>query len=263
MHVHVRDDDGTPSADQVQVRGRHLPDPCALVHAHLREHGWGGRDEPRASDWREPIAAPDAVGVETGSLNFGETPFITTPAETARGRPGRTLVRQALGGGGVRHRPRRRRGIARRGRGLCRSGTPFNLVFGVQGGAPPTASALARWSRTCRKARRGPSLPSAAIRRRCCCRALLMDAPGIRVGFEDNVYLKKRRARAARMRSSSTTRCRWPSSSGGGPAGPAECRAYFGLEQPGPAAGDAGTGRETWLIRLGSGRRIDPTANDR
>jgi uncharacterized protein (DUF849 family) len=65
-------------------------------------------------------------------------------------------------------------------------------------------------------------------------RALLMDAPGIRVGFEDNVYLKR-----GRLASSNDElvdhAVHLAELVGRHPAGTGECRAYFGLEA-GPSA---------------------------
>ncbi len=239
VHVHVRDDDGTPSADRSkfeavisQIRARSNLLTCAST---------GGAVGMSLAERLEGAHAdPDAVGVETGSLNFGDTPFITTPAESAEvvrvaRSYGKPLEVEAFDIGHV------VAGATLVAGGALPVGTPFNLVFGVQGGAPPTSSALAAlvahvpagspWTITAIGRHQTPML----------LRALLMDAPGIRVGFEDNVYLK--RGLLARSNAELVEHAvHLAELVGRHPADTAGCRAYFGL-QTGPGAPGAGESR--------------------
>jgi len=235
VHVHVRNDDGTPSADAAKFEA---------VISGIREHsrmltcastggGIGMHMEERLAGAH---ADPDAVGVETGSLNFGETPFITTPAQTAQviqvaRSYGKPVEVEAFDTGHV------VAGAALVDSRILPVGTPFNLVFGVQGGAPPTASAL---DAMVAHLPEGSPWTITAIGRhqtRMLLRALLMDAPGIRVGFEDNVYVKK--GVLARSNAELVEHAvHLAELVGRRPASADECREYFGLEGPGPAAGD-------------------------
>jgi 3-keto-5-aminohexanoate cleavage enzyme len=239
VHVHVRDDDGTPSADQAkfkmvisQLRQRSAMLTCASTGGAV---GMSLLDRLAGAH-----ADPDAVGVETGSLNFGETPFITTPAETAE------VVRVARSYGKPLEVEAFDTGHVVAGASLVESGalpvgTPFNLVFGVPGGAPPSASALfamvahlpegSPWTITAIGRHQTPML----------LRALLMDAPGIRVGFEDNVYLKK--GVLARSNAELVAHAvHLAELVGRRPAAADECRAYFGLVEPVPAPGTDAAG---------------------
>ena len=233
VHVHVRDDDGTPSADRFrfeavisQIRDRSGMLTCAST---------GGASGMSLEERLEGAHAdPDAVGVETGSLNFGDAPFITTPAETAEvirvaRSYGKPLEVEAFDIGHV------VAGATLVAAGTLPVGTPFNLVFGVQGGAPPTAGALSAlvahlpdkspWTITAIGRHQTPML----------LRALLMDAPGIRVGFEDNVYL--RRGVLARSNAELVEHAvQLAELVGRQPAGADECRAYFGLQTAPPGA---------------------------
>lgn len=232
VHVHVRDDDGTPSADRhkfeeviAAIRARSPMLCCASTGGSI-----GMSIEERLAGAH---GDPDAVGVETGSLNFGDAPFVTTPAETARvievaTSYGKPLEVEAFDLGHV------VAGAALVERGALARGTPFNLVFGVTGGAPATAGALSAmvghlpagspWTITAIGRTQTPML----------LRALLMDAPGIRVGFEDNVYLR-RGVLAGSNAELVEHAAHLADLVGRHPASPAECRAYFGLEADGAA----------------------------
>jgi len=189
FHVHVREDDGRPSSDQKRFETviSAIRASSSLLSCVSTGGGTGMTMEERLAGAHSD---PDAVGVETGSLNFSGEPFVTSAADTARvievaAARGKPLEVEAFDLGHVVEAA-----------GLIEAGalppaTPFNLVLGVRGGAPATASALramvelvpagSPWTITAIGRHQTPMLLE----------ALLMGAPGIRVGFEDNVYLKK------------------------------------------------------------------------
>ncbi len=229
VHVHVRSDDGRPSAERSRFEG---------VISTIRERSellccvstGGGSGMSLDDRLAGAYADPDAVGVETGSLNFAGVPFVTSAGDTARvvevarsfGKP---LEVEAFDTGHV---------VAGRElieEGGLPEGTPFNLVFGVRGGAPATPDAL---SAMVAHVPAGSPWTVTAIGRhqtRMLMGALHMGAPGVRVGFEDNVYL--RRGVLADSNAALVEQvvglCELV---GRRPAEPAECRAYFGIGGP-------------------------------
>jgi 3-keto-5-aminohexanoate cleavage enzyme len=226
VHVHVRDDDGRPSAEQgrfVAVVGG-IRASSNLLSCVSTGGGTGMTMEERLAGAHSD---PDAIGVETGSLNFSGHPFVTSAADTAKvietaSSYGKPLEVEAFDLG---HIVDAAELIAK---GALPPATPFNLVFGVKGGAPATASALramadhvppaSAWTITAIGRHQTPML----------LQALLMGAPGIRVGFEDNVYLRRgllagSNAELVELAVSLADLI------GRRPAEPDECRAYFGL----------------------------------
>jgi 3-keto-5-aminohexanoate cleavage enzyme len=189
VHVHVRDDEGRPSAELARFQGvvSGIRQTSALLCCVSTGGGTGMSMEERLAG---AYADPDAVGVETGSINFGDSPFVTSGADTARviaaaRSLGKPLEVEAFELGHV------VTGAELIAKGELAEGTPFNLVFGVRGGAPATASAL---TALVAEVPAGSPWTVTAIGRhqnRMLMGALLMGAPGIRVGFEDNVYLKR------------------------------------------------------------------------
>jgi len=189
VHVHVRNDDGTPSADRWRFEAviSGIRASSNLLSCVSTGGGTGMTMEERLAG---AYSGPDAIGVETGSLNFAGHPFVTSAADTATvietaSSYGTPLEVEAFDLGHVVE------GATLIDDGVLASGTPFNLVFGVKGGAPATASALramadhvppgSPWTITAIGRHQTPML----------LQALLMGAPGIRVGFEDNVYLRR------------------------------------------------------------------------
>lgn len=231
VHVHVRDDVGRPSAERDAFR-----DVIASIHGHssmlccVSTGGATGMtlDERLSGAY----ADPDAIGVETGSLNFAGVPFLTSAADTARvievarvmGKP---LEVEAFETGHV------ATAAELIEQGSLEEGTPFNLVFGVPGGAPATASAL---QSMVTHVPAGSGWTVTAVGRhqtRMLMGALLLGAPGIRVGFEDNVYLRRGvLARSnAELVEQAVGLCELV---GRRPADEEECRAYFGIRRPVP-----------------------------
>lgn len=189
VHLHVREPDGSPSGRVELFR-----ETIDLIRAEtelITMVSTGGAIwmsiEERSTGLQ---AGPDLSGVETGSLNFGEESFVTTFPQ-ARGiinratEAGIGLEVEAFDVGHV------VAAVNMLERGELPAPLRMNLVFGVPGGIDASPEALAAmlrpmpagtpWTVTCvgRHQQRLLGL------------ALLHGATGIRVGFEDNVYLRR------------------------------------------------------------------------
>ncbi len=189
VHLHVREDDGTPS-------GR--PELFQDVISRIRERSelitmvsTGGSNDMTIEERTTGLAAePDLSGVESGSMNFGDETFITPPP-AARGiieratRAGIGLEVEAFDVGHVVSAVRWLED------GLIPDPMRINLVFGVPGGidaSPEALSAMLRplppetfWTVTC-VGRHHPRMLALA---------LLHGAPCIRTGLEDAVYISR------------------------------------------------------------------------
>jgi 3-keto-5-aminohexanoate cleavage enzyme len=189
VHLHVREDDGTPSGrpelfKEVISRIREQSDVITMVST-------GGANDMTIEERTTGLEAkPDLSGVESGSMNFGDETFITPPP-AARG-----IIKRALDAGigleveafDVGHVATAVRWVEQ---GVIPSPMQINLVFGVPGGidaAPEALVAMLRplppetfWTVTCvgRNHQRMLAL------------ALLYGAPGIRTGLEDAVYISR------------------------------------------------------------------------
>lgn len=189
VHLHVREDDGTPSGrpelfQAVMERIRAGSDLLTMVST-------GGSADMTIEERTTGLEAkPDISGVESGSMNFGDDTFITPP-KAARG-----IIERALGAGidleveafDVGHVVSAVRWVEE---GVLPAPLRINLVFGVPGGIDATPEALAAMMRP---------LPSDAFWTVTCigrhhprmlALALLNGAPGIRTGLEDVAYLRK------------------------------------------------------------------------
>jgi 3-keto-5-aminohexanoate cleavage enzyme len=188
-HLHVREDDGTPSGrpelfHDVLDRIRAASELVTMVSTG------GGTDMTIEERTTGLLAQPDLSGVESGSMNFGDDTFITPPAA------GRGIIQRATEAGiglevevfDVGHVISAVRWLED---GLLPAPLRINLVFGVPGGidaSPEALSAMLRplppetfWTVTC-VGRHHPRMLALA---------LLHGAPGIRTGLEDAVYLSR------------------------------------------------------------------------
>ena len=135
-------------------------------------------------------ARPDLAGVETGSMNFGEDVFVTTPAD-ARGVVERAVE---LGIGleaemfDVGHVVAAVRMLER---GELPAPLRANLVFGVPGGIDATPEALEAMLRPLPRRTHWSVTALGRHQRRMLALAILRGAGGIRVGFEDGVYVRR------------------------------------------------------------------------
>jgi 3-keto-5-aminohexanoate cleavage enzyme len=188
-HLHVREDDGAPSS---------RPELFAETIARIREHSeivtmvstggavWMPMDERMTG----LEASPDLAGVETGSMNFGEEPFVTVPADARR-------VIERAGGRGigleaelfdVGH-------VVAAVRMLERGELPpplrANVVFGVPGGVDASPEGLEAMLRPLPAGTHWSITAVGRHQRRMLALAVLHGAGGIRVGFEDGVFLRR------------------------------------------------------------------------
>lgn len=188
-HLHVREDDGTPTGDPERFK-----DVIAQIRAAtdvLTMVSTGGSAEMTIEERTTGLEAkPDISGVETGSMNFGDDTFITPPPA------GRGIAKRATDAGialeveafEVGHVVTAIRWLED---GIIPAPLRINLVFGVPGGidaSPEALSAMVRplpgdafWTVTCigRHHQRLLGL------------ALLNGAPGIRTGLEDVAYISR------------------------------------------------------------------------
>lgn len=188
--LHVREDDGTPSGrpdlfKQVITQIRQGA-PSALTNVST-----GGSNSMSIEDRMGGLlAAPDMCGVETGSMNFGNETFITSPPA------GREIIRRAQDQGIALEVEAFEVGHVISAVRLLEEGIlqkPFriNLVFGVPGGidaSPEALDAMLRplppgtfWTVTCVGRHHDRMLAL----------GLLKGASGVRTGLEDVVYISK------------------------------------------------------------------------
>jgi 3-keto-5-aminohexanoate cleavage enzyme len=189
VHLHVREDDGTPSGRpelfrDVIERIRAGSDLVTMVST-------GGANDMTIEERTTGLEArPDLSGVESGSMNFGDETFVTPPPA------GRGIVARALEAGiglevecfDVGHVVSAVRWLEE---GLLPAPMRVNLVFGVPGGIDATPAALDAmlrplppetfWTITC----------IGRHHRRMLALALLHGAPGIRTGLEDVAYISR------------------------------------------------------------------------
>jgi 3-keto-5-aminohexanoate cleavage enzyme len=135
-------------------------------------------------------ARPDLAGVETGSMNFGEDLFVTSPPDARRVIESATELGIGLEAEmfDVGH-------VVQAVRMLERDELPSplraNLVFGVPGGIDATPDALEAMLRPLPPDTHWSITAVGRHQRRMLGIAILRGAGGIRVGFEDGVYLRR------------------------------------------------------------------------
>jgi len=188
-HLHVREPDGTPSS-----RAELFVEAVELIRARtpiVTMVSTGGAVWMPIDDRLTGLdAAPDLAGVETGSMNFGEDAFVTVPADARR------VVERAreLGIGletecfDVGHVVAAVRMLER---GELPAPLRANLVFGVPGGIDASPEALDAMLRPLPPGAHWSITAVGRHQRRLLALALLRGAGGIRVGFEDAVYLRR------------------------------------------------------------------------
>lgn len=189
VHLHVREDDGTPSGRpelfrDVIERIRAGSDLVTMVST-------GGANDMTIEQRTTGLEArPDLSGVESGSMNFGDETFITPPP-AGRG----IIARAAALGIGLEVEAFDVGHVLSAVRWLEDGTLPeplrINLVFGVPGGIDASPEALAAmvrllppetfWTVTC----------IGRHHQRMLALALLHGAPGIRTGLEDVAYLRR------------------------------------------------------------------------
>jgi 3-keto-5-aminohexanoate cleavage enzyme len=189
VHLHVREDDGTPSGrpelfKDVMARVRQGSQLITMVST-------GGSNDMTIEERTTGLEAePDLSGVESGSMNFGDETFITPPP-AARGIIQRALQAEIgleVEAFDVGHVATAVRWLED---GVIPEPMRINLVFGVPGGidaSPEALTAMLRplppetfWTVTC-VGRHHPRMLALA---------LLYGAPCVRTGLEDAVYISR------------------------------------------------------------------------
>jgi 3-keto-5-aminohexanoate cleavage enzyme len=188
-HLHVREEDGSPSS-----RRELFQEAIALIRTQtpiVTMVSTGGAVwmsiEERITGLE---AGPDLAGVETGSMNFGEDPFVTVPADARRVVEHATelaigLEAEMFDVGHVVS------GVRMVERGELPPPLRANLVFGVPGGVDATPEALDAMVRPLPAGTHWSITAVGRHQRRMLALAILHGAGGVRVGFEDGVYLRR------------------------------------------------------------------------
>jgi 3-keto-5-aminohexanoate cleavage enzyme len=188
-HLHVREEDGSPSS-----RRELFQEAIALIRTQtpiVTMVSTGGAVwmsiEERITGLE---AGPDLAGVETGSMNFGEDPFVTVPADARRVVEHATelaigLEAEMFDVGHVVS------GVRMVERGELPPPLRANLVFGVPGGVDATPEALDAMVRPLPAGTHWSITAVGRYQRRMLALAILHGAGGVRVGFEDGVYLRR------------------------------------------------------------------------
>lgn len=188
-HLHVREEDGSPSSRvELFEEAIELIRQCSAIVTMVSTGGavWMPMEE-RLTGLE---VKPDLAGVETGSMNFGDDAFVTVPADARR------VVERAreLGIGleaemfDVGHVVAAVRMVER---GELPPPLRANLVFGVPGGIDAMPEALEAMLRPLPTATHWSITAVGRHQRRLLALAVLRGSGGIRVGFEDGVYLRR------------------------------------------------------------------------
>lgn len=189
VHLHVRKPDGTPASDR-----RLFAETIELIRDKsnvVTMVSTGGAIWMPIEVRMEGIYAdPDVIGIEVGSLNFDGEPFVTTSDDTllvaSEGRKlGKPFEVEAFDVGQV------SAGTTFIREGVLPERTPFNLVVGVPGGMPPSPLGLHAMVAELPSGSPWSVTAIGRFQTRMLAVALGMGAHGVRVGFEDNLYLRK------------------------------------------------------------------------
>jgi 3-keto-5-aminohexanoate cleavage enzyme len=188
-HLHVREEDGSPSS-----RRELFEEAIALIRERtpiVTMVSTGGAVWMSIEERITGLEAqPDLAGVETGSMNFGEDPFVTVPADARR-----VVERAAERGIGLEAEMFDVGHVVAAVRMSERGELPpplrANLVFGVPGGVDATPEALEAMLRPLAPGTHWSITAVGRHQRRMLGLAILHGAGGVRVGFEDGVYLRR------------------------------------------------------------------------
>ena len=188
-HLHAREEDGSPSSRRelfAEAIERIRVQSAIVTMVSTGGAVWMPMEERMTG----LEAGPDLAGVETGSMNFGDDPFVTVPADARR------VIERAVEQGigleaemfDVGHVVA---GVRMLERGELPAPLRANLVFGVPGGIDATPEALDAMLRPLPEGTHWSITAVGRHQRRMLALAVLRGAGGIRVGFEDGVYLRR------------------------------------------------------------------------
>jgi 3-keto-5-aminohexanoate cleavage enzyme len=189
VHLHARELDGKPSGDPLlfaeaigAIRLKAKP----IIMVSTGGAVWMTiQDRTRALE-----AGPDMCSLETGSMNFGDDLFLTSRPDSI------SSAKLAYGKGivpeielfDVGHSVAAARMLKE---GHLRGPLNVNLVVGVPGGIDAIPDAIPALLRPLPEDVRWSVTAIGRHQRRMLSIAILLGAAGVRVGFEDNVYLRK------------------------------------------------------------------------
>ena len=188
-HLHVREEDGAPSSrPELFVEAIELIRDRTPIVTMVSTGGavW----MPMEQRMTGLEAGPDLAGVETGSMNFGEDPFVTVPADARRVIDRAATLEIGLEAEmfDVGHVVAAVRMVER---GELPAPLRANLVFGVPGGIDASPEALDAMLRPLPAGTHWSVTAIGRHQRRLLALAILRGAGGIRVGFEDGVFLRR------------------------------------------------------------------------
>ncbi len=189
VHLHARQNDGTPTGDPDVFASaiksiRAKADPIIMVST-------GGAVWMSIDERTQALeAGPDMCSLETGSMNFGDDLFLTSRPDSI------SSAAKAYGMGvvpeielfDVGHSVAAARMLKE---GHLKGPLNVNLVLGVPGGIDAVPEAIPALLRPLPSDVRWTVTAIGRHQRRMLAIAALMGADGLRVGFEDNVYLHK------------------------------------------------------------------------
>lgn len=189
VHLHARELDGKPSGDPKLFAEainaiRAAAKPIIMVST-------GGAVWMTIQDRTRSLeAGPDMCSLETGSMNFGDDLFLTSRPDSI------SSAKLAYDKGivpeielfDVGHAVAAARMLEE---GHLRGPLNVNLVVGVPGGIDATPDAIPALLRPLPDNVRWSVTAIGRHQRRMLSVAILLGAAGVRVGFEDNVYLRK------------------------------------------------------------------------
>lgn len=191
VHLHAREDNGKPSGDprlfSATIQAiRASADPVIMVST-------GGAVWMSIKERTRSLEAnPDMCSLETGSMNFGDDLFLTSrPDSIASAKLAYEMgVTPEVELFDVGHAVAAARMLRE---GHLRGPLNVNLVLGVPGGIDAVPEAIPALLRPLPSDVRWSVTAVGRHQRRMLAIAALMGAVGVRVGFEDNVYLRKGR----------------------------------------------------------------------
>jgi 3-keto-5-aminohexanoate cleavage enzyme len=188
-HLHVREEDGSPSSrrDLFEETIALIREQTSIVTMVSTGGAVWMSIEERITGLE---ARPDLAGVETGSMNFGEDAFVTVPADARR-----VVERAADLGIGLEAEMFDVGHVVSAVRMLERGELPpplrANLVFGVPGAIDAAPDSLRAMLRPLPPGTHWAITAVGRHQRRMLSLAILHGAGGVRVGFEDGVYLRR------------------------------------------------------------------------
>lgn len=189
VHLHARLDDGTPTGEP-EIFGEAIAAIRGAANPIIMVSTGGAVWMTIAQRTRALEAKPDMCSLETGSMNFGDELFLTSRPDSisSAATAYRLGIVPEIELFDVGHAVAAARMLRE---GHLKGPLNVNLVLGVPGGIDAVPEAIPALLRPLPPDIRWSVTAIGRHQRRMLALAALMGADGIRVGFEDNVYLRK------------------------------------------------------------------------